>query len=75
MANIHIKKKSGLFKSITIASAYNNIMDITVDEHDNVYVADGEIFKQNYKKRNLKNLPQIKIIIKSAVELPVHCGQ
>ena len=45
MANIHIKKKSGLFKSITIASAYNNIMDITVDEHDNVYVADGEIFK------------------------------
>jgi len=50
------EQKKGLFKFTTIPSAHDNIRDITVDDHGNVYVAAGEIFKWNYSKKKFEKL-------------------
>ena len=46
--------KKGLFKYTSISNAHHNISDITVDDHGNVYVAAGEIFKWSYKKKKFE---------------------
>jgi hypothetical protein len=48
------EQKKGLFKFTTIPSAHDSIRDITVDDHGNVYVAAGDIFKWNYNKKKFE---------------------
>ena len=49
-------QKKGLFKSTSIPNAHNNIRDITVDDHGNVYVAAGDIFKWSYIKKKFEKI-------------------
>ena len=48
------EQKKALFKSTSVLNAHDNIRDITVDDHGNVYVAAGGIFKWNYRRKKFE---------------------